>query len=396
MVMILAVAALLIATETTAAVRLPTLFTDHMVLQRSRPIPVWGWATPGRTISVQIGARQAQATVGADSTWQLTLSPLQAGGPHELVVEGDGRVVVRDVLVGEVWVGSGQSNMQWTVANSNDADAEIAAADFPRIRLFQVPRTTASTARTAAAAAWQVCSPSSVAGYSAVAYFFGRRLHDDLQVPIFEAALHPKSFLSLDGADHLLRDDGDARYAGNVIAAWSLRFASLVESDGLSPNTATDEAGVTVSIGRDRYRADIQAAGHALVADEPVSSGGGDLGPGPYDLLLAALGSCTAMTLRMYADHKGWDLAGVQVHLQHERIHASDSRDCQESQTRESRVDVVNREIELAGDLSTEQRERLVEIADRCPVHRTLHGELQVRTRLREEGKPTQASPEKT
>lgn len=191
---------------------------------------------------------------------------------------------------------------------------------------------------------------------------------------IFAAALHPKSFISLDGADHLLRDDGDARYVGSVIAAWGLRYARELHLETLLPATEEPATGVTVSMGRDKYRADIQAAGHALVADEPVSAGGGNLGPGPYDLLLASLGSCTAMTLRMYADHKKWDLAGVQVYLTHEKVDASD---------------VVVREIELAGNLDGDQRQRLVEIAERCPVHRTLHGEVRVLTRLTGDGAST-------
>ena len=124
----------------------------------------------------------------------------------------------------------------------------------------------------------------------------------------------------------------------------------------------------------------MRAAGHSLVADEPVEVGGGGLGPGPYDLLLASLGTCTAITLRMYADRKGWDLEGIEVRLQHDKIHA---RDCDDCETRNNRVDQIEREIELRGALDTSQRQRLLEIADRCPVHRTLHGEVRVRTRLR-------------
>jgi putative redox protein len=135
---------------------------------------------------------------------------------------------------------------------------------------------------------------------------------------IFEAARHPKSFLSLDGADHLLRDDSDARYAGNLIAAWSLRYIVDLEQGGLAPQETNQS--VVVSIGRDRYRTDVRAADHVLVADEPVEVGGGGLGPSPYDLLLASLGTCTAITLRMYADHKGWDLEGIEVRLQHDKI----------------------------------------------------------------------------
>jgi sialate O-acetylesterase len=175
---------LLVAMGAQADVRLPGLFSDHMVVQRGRPIPVWGWGTPGQSISVSLAGARGQAFVGPDSTWRLELAPLSAGGPHQLVVEGDGRVVVDDVLVGEVWVGSGQSNMQWTVSAADNSEAEIAAADHPGIRLFHVPRTTAAQRQTDVDAAWQVCSPETIPGFSAVAYFFGRRLHEELDVPI--------------------------------------------------------------------------------------------------------------------------------------------------------------------------------------------------------------------
>ena len=175
---------LLVAMGAQADVRLPALFSDHMVVQRGRPIPVWGWGTPGQAISVSLAGARGQASVGPDSTWRLELAPLSAGGPHQLVVEGDGRVVVDDVLVGEVWVGSGQSNMQWTVSAADNSEAEIAAADHPGIRLFHVPRRTAAQRQTDVDAAWQVCSPETIPGFSAVAYFFGRRLHEELDVPI--------------------------------------------------------------------------------------------------------------------------------------------------------------------------------------------------------------------
>ena len=175
---------LLVAMGAQADVRLPALFSDHMVVQRGRPIPVWGWGTPGQAISVSLAGARGQASVGPDSTWRLELAPLSAGGPHQLVVEGDGSVVVDDVLVGEVWVGSGQSNMQWTVSAADNSEAEIAAADHPGIRLFHVPRRTAAQRQTDVDAAWQVCSPETIPGFSAVAYFFGRRLHEELDVPI--------------------------------------------------------------------------------------------------------------------------------------------------------------------------------------------------------------------
>ena len=193
---------------------------------------------------------------------------------------------------------------------------------------------------------------------------------------IFEAARHPKSFLSLNGADHLLRDVVDA---GSVIATWSARYIVDLGLDALEPPAV--DPGVVVNIGREKYRTDVRAAVHALVADEPPEVGDGGLGPGPYDFLLSALGTCTAITLRMYADHKGWDLQGVQVHLQHDKIQA---RDCVDWEIEDGQLDQIEREIELTGDLDPTQRARLLEIADRCPVHRTLHAEVRVRTRLRE------------
>jgi putative redox protein len=128
------------------------------------------------------------------------------------------------------------------------------------------------------------------------------------------------------------------------------------------------------------YRTEILASGHTLIADEPVSAGGTDMGPNPYDYLLAALGSCTSMTIRMYADRKGWPLESVVVRLKHRKIHAAD---CQECETKSGKVDYIEREIELIGPLSREQLERLLEIANKCPIHRTLHSEVVVKTRLK-------------
>ena len=125
------------------------------------------------------------------------------------------------------------------------------------------------------------------------------------------------------------------------------------------------------------FRTDITVRGHELIADEPESVGGTGMGPDPYDYLLAALGSCTSMTIRMYADRKKWPLESVVVRLKHQKIHAEDCRECE---TKSGKVDIIEREIELIGPLDKEQRERLLEIANRCPVHRTLHSEIVVRS----------------
>ena len=166
-------------------VTLPALFTDHMVLQRDTPIAVWGWAVPNGTVTVSIDGQQAEARAGADSTWRLTLPPMPAGGPHTLTVAGAETLTLNDVLVGEVWVASGQSNMEWPLQASNDAEAEIQAANFPNIRLFKVARTTAYTPQQRVEAeGWHAVTPETIPEFSAVAYFFGRKLHQDLNVPI--------------------------------------------------------------------------------------------------------------------------------------------------------------------------------------------------------------------
>lgn len=196
---------------------------------------------------------------------------------------------------------------------------------------------------------------------------------------IFDSALHPKSFVSLDKADHLLSREEDSRYAGTVISAWARKYIDLGDHQQ-QISLAGEDGVVVVQTGREGYYTEVNAGGHPLVVDEPVSYGGTDLGPSPYQLLSASLGSCTTLTLRMYADRKKWPLESVTVRLKHEKIHAKDCEDCQSS---DGKVDVIERELELEGDLSADQRQRLLEIADRCPVHRTLHSEIKVRTRLR-------------
>ncbi|MGE0371756.1 MAG: alpha/beta fold hydrolase [Gammaproteobacteria bacterium] len=193
---------------------------------------------------------------------------------------------------------------------------------------------------------------------------------------IFEAARHPKSFIALDGADHLLSREADARYAGQVIAAWAARY--LDPEAGVVGDPARQAGVVTASIDTQSYRTEITAGGHRLLADEPPASGGEDLGPTPYELLAASLGACTCITLRMYADRKGWPLEAATVRLRHEKVHASDCADCPDAQRR---IDRIVREIELKGGLDAGQRQRLFEIADRCPVHRTLQDHVVIDTR---------------
>jgi putative redox protein len=192
---------------------------------------------------------------------------------------------------------------------------------------------------------------------------------------LFAAAKHPKSFVSLDDADHLLTRETDARYAGQVLAAWATRYLPQAPADEL---VAADGEVVARTSGNG-FRTEVRAGDHALIADEPASVGGTELGPTPYDLLAAALATCTSMTLRMYANHKQLDLESATVRVEHDKIHAKDCEDCESGS---GKIDEFRRRIELQGELSEEQRQRMLEIADRCPVHRTLHGEVKVRSRL--------------
>lgn len=202
----------------------------------------------------------------------------------------------------------------------------------------------------------------------------------DNAAQIFMAAKHPKSFVSLDGADHLLTRREDASYVAAVLAAWASRYIGEPVMDA-QPIRADEPGIVTVAETRaGKFMQAITVGKHRLFADEPVSAGGTDSGPSPYDLLLAALGACTSMTIRMYADLKRLPLEKVTVRLRHEKVHAED---CAECETREGKIDRIEREIELAGGLDEAQRARLLEIANKCPVHRTLHSKVWIPTRLR-------------
>lgn len=180
---------------------------------------------------------------------------------------------------------------------------------------------------------------------------------------IYEAAQHPKTFVSLDGADHLLSDKRDALYVSDVLAAWARRYLSAA-ADKKDDADADDNVVIVKSVGA-HLAQKIYNGKHELIADEPASLGGANTGPNPYGYLLSALGACTAITLRMYANRKKLPLVGVQVTLTHERV---------------DEAEVIHRQITLNGELSDEQRHRLMEIADKCPVHKTLHGAVQVKT----------------
>jgi putative redox protein len=192
---------------------------------------------------------------------------------------------------------------------------------------------------------------------------------------IFTAAKHPKSFVSLADADHLLTRRSDADYVANVIAAWAERYLDMRPQ----PDAVVAEAG-TVLVCETRagkFQQEVRVGSHRLLADEPVGVGGLDSGLSPYDFLLAGLGACTSMTVRLYADRKEVPLERTAVRLRHSRVHAVD---CEECETREGMVDRIEREITFAGPLDPEQRAKLLEIADKCPVHRTLTSEINIRT----------------
>ncbi len=197
---------------------------------------------------------------------------------------------------------------------------------------------------------------------------------------IFMAARHPKSFVSLDRADHLLSNREDSLYVGSVLAAWVSRYLEISERKFVQPKLLSDNR-ITTRTGKAGFRTEIIANGHSLVADEPITVGGANTGPNPYDLLVSALGACTGMTLRMYADRKKVPLDAVIVRLRHQKIHAED---CVECDNPSSKVDFIEREIELEGDLDQAERRRLAEIADRCPVHRTLESGSRIVTKLKE------------
>lgn len=198
----------------------------------------------------------------------------------------------------------------------------------------------------------------------------------DEAAEIYGAARHPKSFISLDKADHLLSQAADSEYVAATLSAWVGRYLDLAPDEAVTAAAELQPGEVLVTELDQKFLRGLHSSGHSLLADEPEEYGGSDKGPSPYDLLLMALGACTSMTLRMYANRKKFPLSDIEVRLQHERVHAEDCVDCKD------KIERINRRISYSGDLSEEQRQRLLEIADKCPVHRTLKSDPQIVSRL--------------
>ena len=189
---------------------------------------------------------------------------------------------------------------------------------------------------------------------------------------IFQQAHHPKSFVSLDGANHLVTNKDDARYVAETIAVWAQRFLPEPIEEDLTEVTGGH---VVVGEANQKFTREVASDNHRWLADEPLSMGGADLGPDPYEHLLAALGTCTSMTIRMYANRKEWPLDDVQIELSHRRAHVDDCADCDGAA---KKLDLIERRVTISGDLTEKQLARLHQIADRCPVHKTLSGDLKI------------------
>src|SRR5437762_515468 len=207
------VAFLACASSAFADVQLPGIISDHMLLQRDVPVRIFGKALAGEAITVTYRGQTAQTVTDPIGRWEVWLKPLSPGAAADMTIKGTNTITIADVLVGDVWIGSGQSNMQWAVRQSDNADAEIASANFPQIRLFYVPRKTSSSPVEDVDARWVVCSPESVKEFSAVLYFFGRQMHQDLKAPM--------------GLIH-------SSWGGTPIASW-ISGASLVGNPHLEP-----------------------------------------------------------------------------------------------------------------------------------------------------------------
>ncbi|MGA8855479.1 MAG: alpha/beta fold hydrolase [Christiangramia sp.] len=192
---------------------------------------------------------------------------------------------------------------------------------------------------------------------------------------LYKSAHHPKSFISLDGSDHMLSEKSDSEYAGNVIAAWATKYIKEPETELLD----TDHE-VMANLGKEGFTTQLIAGKHHFIADEPEDFGGSDLGPTPYELVSSGLAACTSMTIQMYARRKKWKVNNVETHVSYSKKHANDCENCEDEK---SKIDSFEREIVIKGDLDEKQINRLLQIANKCPVHKTLSTEGQITTKLK-------------
>ncbi|MRT17297.1 bifunctional alpha/beta hydrolase/OsmC family protein [Vitellibacter sp. q18] len=194
---------------------------------------------------------------------------------------------------------------------------------------------------------------------------------------IYKAAHHPKSFISLDGVDHLLSKKEDSVYVGKIIASWATRYVAIPKDEEIKSKSK-----VAASLdAEDMFTTHLKLGDHHFIADEPTDFGGSNFGPSPYEFVSAGLAACTAMTLQMYARRKKWELANVTCHINYSKEHAVDCQHCEDDA---AKIDTFTREINITGNLSQVQKQKLLEIADKCPVHKTLHSPTQVITKLLE------------
>lgn len=237
---ITALAAVVSMNVVTGEVRVPAIFGDHMVLQRGQPNPVWGWADPGERVTVTIGQQTHSSVADRSGKWRVILEPLEVGAPLEMTVRGKTSVTFEDVVVGEVWLCSGQSNMAWPVQSANNPDLEIRTADYPTIRLISIPQTGTQEPQDVFQGEWQRCSPQTVAEFSAVGYFFGRRLHETIGVPI---GLIDNAWGGSAAEAWVRRDllESDTRYAA-LMERWKETERSYNHDEALAEYEKTLEA----------------------------------------------------------------------------------------------------------------------------------------------------------
>jgi sialate O-acetylesterase len=231
-------ALLALAIPAAAGVKLPAVLSDRMVLQQGSPLRIWGWADPGEAVTVSFLGQKASATAGADGKWKVYLKPLPAGGPYKMTVSGQNTIELSDILVGEVWIGSGQSNMGVTVARANNPEQEIANANYKQIRLFKVKLTVAAEPAEDVQGSWQFCNPEAVKNFSAIGYFFSREIHQARSVPV--------GFI-------------ETAWGGTPAEAWTSRPALEAEPTLKSVFTEWDEVLTKYPSAKERYDKQLEA-----------------------------------------------------------------------------------------------------------------------------------------